>query len=158
METKVQITNGGPIMKRYLNTAIAMIILVGAFTVSAHAQTAGTERVVANIPFDFNVGSKNLPAGKYTIRVVNPASDRKALQIRSSDGRSTAIILTTGVVVNASEKTKLVFHRYGDQYFFAQAKMAGEKMALAAPTSNAERAQRHAIAKAGKSIVVVVAE
>ena len=143
-------------MKRYFNTAIAMIVLAGALTISAHAQT--TQPVVANIPFDFNVGSKNLPAGKYTITVVNPASDRKALQIRSSDGRSTAITLTTGVIGTASEKTKLVFHRYGDQYFFAQATMAGEKMALAAPTSNAERAHRQAIAKAGKSIVVVVAE
>ena len=143
-------------MKRYFNTAIAMIVLAGALTISAHAQT--TQPVVANIPFDFNVGSKNLPAGKYTITVVNPAADRKALQIRSSDGRSTAITLTTGVIGTASEKTKLVFHRYGDQYFFAQAKMAGDTMVLAALKSKAERAQSQAIAKAGKSIVVIVAE
>jgi hypothetical protein len=145
-------------MKRYLNTAIAMIILVGAFTVSTHAQTAGTQPVVARIPFDFNVGSKNLPAGKYTITIVNPASDRKVLQIRSSDGRSTAMTLTNGVIGTASKNTKLVFHRYGDQYFFAQAKMAGETTALEALKSDVERAQRHAVAKAGKSIVVVVAE
>ena len=158
METKVQMTNGGPVMKRYLNTAIAMIILVGAVTASAYAQAAGTQPVVANIPFDFNVGSKTLPAGKYTITVVNPASDRKVLQIRSSDGRSTAITQTTGVIGTASEKTKLVFHRYGDHYFFAQAKMAGDTMVLAALKSKAERAQSQAIAKAGKSIVVIVAE
>jgi len=145
-------------MKRYLNTAIAMIILVGAVTASAYAQAAGTQPVVANIPFDFNVGSKTLPAGKYTITVVNPASDRKVLQIRSSDGRSTAITQTTGVIGTASEKTKLVFHRYGDHYFFAQAKMAGDTMVLAALKSKAERAQSQAIAKAGKSIVVIVAE
>jgi len=145
-------------MKRYLNTAIAMIILVGAFTASAYAQTAGTQLVVANIPFDFNVGSKNLPAGKYTITVVNPSSDRKVLQIRSSDGRSTAITQTTGVIETASEKTKLVFHRYGDHYFFAQAKMAGDTMVLAALKSKAERAQSQAVAKAGKSIVVILAE
>lgn len=145
-------------MKRYLNTAILMIILVGAFTASAHAQTAGPQPMVAKIPFDFNVGSKNLPAGKYTITVVNPASDRKVLQIRSSDGRSTAITQTTDITVTASNKTKLVFHRYGDRYFFAQAKMAGDTMALAALKSKAERAQSQAIAKAGKSIVVIVAE
>ena len=145
-------------MKRYFNTAIAMIVLTGAVAISAHAQTAGTQPVVANIPFDFNVGSKNLPAGKYTITVVNPASDRKVLQIRSSDGRSTAITLTTGVLGTASEKTKLVFHRYGDQYFFAQAKMAGDTMVLAALKSKAERAQSQAIAKARKTIVVIVAE
>jgi len=51
-----------------------------------------------------------------------------------------------------------VFHRYGDRYFFAQAKMAGDTMVLAALKSKAERAQSNAIAKAGKGIVVVVAE
>jgi hypothetical protein len=145
-------------MKRYLNTAIAMIILAGALTTSAYAQTAGPQPVVAKIPFDFNVGAKTLPAGKYTITIVNPASDRKVLQIRSSDGHWAAITQTTGVTGTASEKTKLVFHRYGDRYFFAQAKMAGDTMVLAALKSKAERAQSNAIAKAGKGIVVVVAE
>jgi hypothetical protein len=145
-------------MKRYLNTAIAMIILAGALTTSAYAQTAGPQPVVAKIPFDFNVGAKTLPAGKYTVTIVNPASDRKVLQIRSSDGHWAAITQTTGVTGTASEKTKLVFHRYGDRYFFAQAKMAGDTMVLAALKSKAERAQSNAIAKAGKGIVVVVAE
>ena len=145
-------------MKRYLNTAIAMIILAGALTTSAYAQTAGPQPVVAKIPFDFNVGAKTLPAGKYTITIVNPASDRKVLQIRSSDGHWAAITQTTGVTGTASEKTKLVFHRYGDRYFFAQAKMAGDTMVLAALKSKAERAQSNAIAKAGKGIVVVIAE
>lgn len=145
-------------MKRYLNTAIAMIILVGAFTVSAPAQTAGSQRVLANIPFDFNVGTKKLPAGKYTITVINPASDRKTLQIRSNDGRSTAITLTTAVMGTASENAKLVFHRYGDEYFFAQAQMAGDTLSLAGLKSSVARAQKHVVAKARKSIVVVVAE
>ena len=158
METKSANDKWRSVMKRYFNTAIATIILVGAVTASTYAQAAGRQLVVANIPFDFNVGSKTLPAGKYTITVVNPASDRKVLQIRSSDGRSTAITPTTGVIATASEKTKLVFHRYGNHYFFAQAKMAGDTMVLAALKSKAERAQSNAIAKAGKGIVVVVAE
>ena len=145
-------------MKRFLNTAIAMIILVGALTASVYAQTTGSQRVLANIPFDFHVGSKKLPAGKYTITVVNPASDRKTLQIRSTDGRSVAITQTTGVIGTASKNTKLVFHKYDDQYFFARTQMAGDTMALAAPKSSVERAQRQTLAKAGKSIVVVVAE
>ena len=145
-------------MKRYLNTAIAMIVLAGAFTVSAHAQTAGTQRVLANVPFDFHVGTKKLPAGRYTITVLNPASDRKTLQIRNSDGRSAAITLTTDVIRTASENAKLVFHRYDDHYFFAEAQMAGDTMGLAALKSSVERAQRQAIAKARKKIVVIVAE
>lgn len=145
-------------MNTFLKIAVAIIIVVGGFTTSAEAQTAGNQKVVANIPFGFNVGAKTLPAGKYTITVVNPSSDRKILQIRSIDGRSTAITLTNGVIGDASENTKLVFHRYGNQYFFAQTQMAGEKVSLAALTSKVERAQKHAFAKAGKNTVVVFAE
>ena len=145
-------------MKRHLDLAIAMIILAGAFTASAQAQTANSQRVVANIPFGFNVGTKNLPAGKYTITVVNPSSDRKVLQIRSTDGKSTAITQTTSVIGNASEDAKLVFHRYGDQHFLAQAQMAGETVSLATHKSSVERAQRQNLAKARRTTVVIVAE
>ena len=143
-------------MKRNLNSLMTIVILVAAFAVSAQAQTAGAQKELANIPFAFNVGKTTLPAGKYTVTVVNPSSDRKALQIRSSDGRSSAITQTVGVIGKASDKAKLVFHRYGDQYFFAQAQMAGETVSLAAVKSSAERAQEHAIAKAGKRTVVVI--
>jgi len=143
-------------MKRNLNALMTIVILVAAFTVSAHAQTASAQRETANIPFAFNVGKTTLPAGKYTITVVNPSSDAKVLQIRSSDGRSSAITQTVGVIGKASDRAKLVFHRYGDQYFFAQAQMAGETVSLAALKSSAERAQERAIAKAGKRSVVVI--
>lgn len=145
-------------MKRHLLILVAIIILAGAFTVSAQAQSAGASKVVANIPFAFNVGNTNLPAGKYTITVLNPTSDRKVLQIRSTNGRSTAITQTTSVTANVSDDTKLVFTRYGNSYFFAQAQMAGETTGLAALKSKAEREHKNAGAIAGtKSVVVIVA-
>ncbi len=145
-------------MKRHLLILVAIIILAGTFTVSTQAQSAGAQKVVANIPFAFNVGNTNLPAGKYTITVLNPTSDRRILQIRSANGRSTAVTQTTNVIGNASDDAKLVFHRYGSRYFFAQAQMAGETTGLAATTSNAERSHKQTGAVAGtKSVVVIVA-
>ena len=145
-------------MKRHSLTLIAIIILAGAFTVSAQAQSTGAQKVVANIPFAFNVGNTSLPAGKYTITVLNPSSDRKVLQVRSTNGRSTAITQTINVIGDASDDSKLVFHRYGDRYVFAQAQMAGETTGLAAPKSSAERAQKNAVAVAGtKTVVVIIA-
>jgi hypothetical protein len=144
-------------MKRHIPMAI--IILIGVLSAGAHAQTASAQRLVATIPFTFNVGKANLPAGKYTITVLNTASDRKILRIRSRDGRSSAVISTTGVNGNVSDSAKLVFHRYGDRYFFAQAQMAGDPTSLAAIKSKAERAEIQAVARAGrKSVVVITAE
>jgi len=123
--------------------------------VSAHAQTSSVQRVSANIPFAFNVGKTTLPAGKYTITVLNPTSDRKTLQIRSLNGRSSAIVLTMTGNGNLSDRAKLVFERYDDRYYFAQAQMAGDATSLAAL-----RTKQHSdkqVAKAAKKTVVVIA-
>jgi len=139
-------------MKRLFNITFAIIILATGFAAGAQAQT--TPRVVANIPFAFTANSKTLPAGKYTVTVLNPSSDRKALQIRSMDGRSSAIVLTNGVIGNISDNSKLVFERYDDRYFFAQAQLAGDSTTLAALKSNKEH--KHAVATAKKKSVVVI--
>ncbi len=123
--------------------------------VSAHAQTSGAPRVNANIPFAFSVGKTTLPAGKYSIAVLNPTSDRKALQIRSMDGRASAIILTITTNGNLTDSAKLVFERYGDRYVFAQAQMAGDATSLAAVRAK-ERGDKQ-VAKAGKKTVIMIA-
>jgi hypothetical protein len=123
--------------------------------VSAHAQTSSVQKVIANIPFAFNVGKTTLPAGKYTITVLNPTSDRKTLQIRSLNGRSSAIVLTMASNGSLSDSAKLVFERYDDRYYFAQAQMAGDATSLAAV-----RTKQHSdkqVAKAGKKTIVVIA-
>ena len=146
-------------MKKFFNIPLMMIMLVGMLAISATAQTSSTQRVTASIPFTFSVGKTTLPAGRYTITVLNPTSDRKVLQIRSLNGRSSAMIFTTGVIGTASDDAKLVFERYDDRYVFAQAQMAGDTTSLAAMRSKAERAERNAMAKANKkSVVVIVAE
>ena len=135
-----------------------ILMLAAVLTVGAQAQTASAQRVLAAVPFEFNVGNTTLPAGKYVITVLNPTSDRRILQVRSTDGRSSAMILTSGVIGKAADDSKLVFHRYGDRYFFAQARMAGDSTTLAAVKSRAERAEQ-AIAKSGKkSVITITAE
>jgi hypothetical protein len=123
--------------------------------VSAHAQTSSVQKVIANIPFAFNVGKTTLPAGKYTITVLNPTSDRKTLQIRSLNGRSSAIVLTMASNGSLSDSAKLVFERYDDRYYFAQAQMAGDATSLAAVRTKQHNDKQ--VAKAGKKTIVVIA-
>ena len=130
-------------MKRFFNISLIIIVFAGVLAINAQAQT----KVVAHIPFAFNVGKTMLPAGRYTITVLNPSSDRKILQIRSLDGRSSAVVLTNGIIGKASENAKLVFEHYGDRYVFAQAQLAGDETTLAAVRS-----------KRKNSMVAIVAE
>jgi hypothetical protein len=145
-------------MRKISNISLAIMILAGVLVVGAKAQTSSAQRVIANVPFTFSAGKATLPAGRYTITVVNPSSDRKILQIRSLDGHSSAMILTTTNSVSASEKSKLVFDRYGDRYFFSEAQLAGESTGLAA-VRHKEPREKNAMAKTNKkSAIVIVAE
>lgn len=142
-------------MKKHCHVLVATLALAAAFIINVPAQTAA-QIVVANIPFTFNVGSVSLPAGKFTITVVNPSSDRKILLIRNRDGDSSAMIQTNAVTGKVSDDAKLVFQRYGDRYFFAQAQMAGDSTSLAAIKSDAERALKQPLASGTKQSVIVV--
>jgi hypothetical protein len=78
----------------------------------------------ANIPFDFAVSGKTMPAGEYSIG--RPQNDA-VLQISRVDGRSNSLRLTIPVQSRSpKDRTMLVFHRYGDQYFLYQVWAAGE--------------------------------
>ncbi|HJT27584.1 MAG TPA: hypothetical protein VJ784_09275 [Pyrinomonadaceae bacterium] len=131
-------------MKRIFNIPLIIIVFAGVLAINAHAQT---QRVTANIPFAFSAGKTTMPAGRYTITVLNPSSDRKILQIRNMNGRSVAVVLTTGIIGKTSENAKLLFERYGDRYVFAQAQLAGDDTTLAAVKS-----------KKKSSMVAIVAE
>jgi hypothetical protein len=110
-------------MKKQFLKIISMLSLALTLAVAAvYANPAGPLK--ANIPFDFSVGDKTLPAGVYT---VVPMTTPHVLRIRSEDGRMGVLIQTQGVEARREQdQTKLVFHRYGDQYFLSQVWTAGE--------------------------------
>ncbi len=145
-------------MKNQAYTVIAMFVLVASMAVAAQAQTSGRTQLTANIPFNFSVGNQTLPAGEYTVAQINPASDHVVLQLRSRDGNS-AMVQMTSVIGKAQESAKLIFHRYGDKYFFAQAWVDGENSGLQALRPRAERAAEREMAalKAASETVLLTA-
>jgi hypothetical protein len=136
----------GEKMKQTAYTMIALLVLVGSMAVAAQAQNSGRRHLVANIPFQFNAGDATLPAGEYTITQVNPASDRAVVQIRTKGGSRTAMLQMGSVIGKTADLTSLVFHRYGNKYFLAQAWIEGESEGLSAPRSRSERATQKELA------------
>lgn len=59
---------------------IAFVFVLGG--VAANAQGLG-RNFDANIPFDFSIGSKTLPAGKYIIRLSGDANGPGYLEVRN---------------------------------------------------------------------------
>jgi hypothetical protein len=98
-------------MKKRLIHSSILILLAAA---SAFAE----QPIKAQIPFPFYVGGSVLPSGSYT---VDSGVARDVLRFRSADGKSTAMIVSHGVQPAAIPyRPKLVFNRYGDQYFLFQ--------------------------------------
>jgi hypothetical protein len=125
-------------MKKQLFGTLATLSLLFALTiVSAQAQSAN--RITAHMPFDFQVGAKTLPAGDYSVRRLSS----NALLIESADGQQSAVAQAPRNVegnANAKPSTeKLVFRRYGDQYFLAQVWMIRGNVGRAINMSGAER-------------------
>ena len=108
--------------KQILKTLTILTLVVGfalaAAMVSANGQVTSTF-VTANIPFDFVVADKTLPAGNY--KVSSLTSGGNALKISSRDGKSAAIRLSDMIPERSEKRTaRMVFHRYGQKYFLAE--------------------------------------
>lgn len=118
----------------------AFVLATVAGLSSAKAQAIANPDMVANIPFEFSVGDKTLPAGEYTVRCINPNSSTKVLQIRSKTGSARALVMTDSVSGKLKENALLIFFRYGNEYFFTQAWMPANSVGLQAPRSKALKA------------------
>jgi hypothetical protein len=131
-------------MRKGIYSVIAAVVLICLFAVSS-AKAQSSDRVVlqADIPFEFTIGKVTLPAGEYTVRSVSDWSN--ILQLRSADGHS-ALIQMNSIVGKADESGKLIFNRYGNHYFFAQAWMPATQNGLEASKSKAERAVKRELA------------
>lgn len=105
------------LLKGFTMLMFVVVLALAAAVASAKAQSS--DRVVADIPFEFSVGYKIMPAGEYSAQTVTTSGS--ALMIRSADGRLNAVRLS-----NPTERAKnntharLVFHRYGERYFLAE--------------------------------------
>ena len=109
-------------MYRHMFNALAVISLFGMLTAPVVQAQSGMQ--VANIPFQFNVGKAVLPAGEYHVKSVNPST----FLIQSKDGHQAAVAITIGVSSSKEEdKGKLVFNRYGNQYFLSKVWRAGNR-------------------------------
>src|SRR2546423_92233 len=85
------------------------------------AQAQSDHRLIAHVPFDFYVRDRAMPAGDYTIKELTDGG--AVLLIQSADGRDAQTAITNAEAAKGRQvdKARLVFRRYGDQYFLAAA-------------------------------------
>lgn len=121
-------------------------MLLVASVASAQGQSL-TYRIKANIPFDFSVGEKKLPAGTYSIGRAAQNSGDTVLAVTDDAGRPKTIRLSNSAQrLHARDKATLVFHHLGDQYFLFQVWPAGATIGRQFPKSRSEREAQRSLA------------
>ena len=108
-------------MKKDILKGSTMLLLVVALALAAAAISANaqsTNKVVANVPFEFSVGYKTMPAAEYSVQAIPSAN---GLMIQSADGKNSALRLSDATErIKDKTHARLVFHRYGERYFLAE--------------------------------------
>jgi hypothetical protein len=100
-------------MKTRLICSLGAALLAAA---GLYAQSSQT--LVANVPFSFHVGSAALPAGEYNVDMKTAPG---FVRVVSTDRKAVAIIASFAKQApEYNDQGKLVFNRYGDNYFLSQ--------------------------------------
>jgi hypothetical protein len=88
-----------------------------AFTFLTTGAFAASNKQTANVPFEFHLGDRVMPAGNYTIRQLTDES----LEISNDTAGAKSVALTFSAQRSEKEtEAKLVFRHIGDQYFLVQ--------------------------------------
>ena len=119
---------------------IGLVIVIGIVMAVGSAQGQSLAyKIKAHIPFDFIVADKKLPAGDYSIARAQNSGD-SVLLISSIDSVANVFSLTSAVqTLEPKNEGRLVFRRYGDQYFLFHVWAAGARTGRAIAKSRGER-------------------
>ena len=139
---------------KLIERAIALAALILLVTLSsAYAQT--DRQTLVNIPFNFSVGEKTMPAGKYLIRRNRKDSDTVWV-IQNKESGEAALLLTRSVsATETQENAKFVFRKYDDVYFLSEFWAAGTNSGREIQVTDRERALAKALAVAPQVHVLI---
>ncbi len=120
---------------------VACIVFVTLAAVPGHAQAL----LKADVPFEFCAGHGVLPAGEYSIGRLDTAS--QILLLASAVRKVEFMMPLTTHWRTEFETPKLVFHRYGDEYFLIEICTSADDSVRKLKVNPRERQ----LAKAGES-------
>jgi hypothetical protein len=137
-------------MRKSACVSLLALSLVVSILAVAPASAKSVDGLRAQIPFDFHVGDRVIPAGDYAVSAMS--DNEVALRIRSTNGDESVTTLTNPKQAKSNSKSspRLVFHKYGDQYFLV-AIWGTEELGRGLPESKRERNLRRELQAANNA-------
>jgi hypothetical protein len=100
--------------KQYLRILIALISVAG-FGLTARGQAV--DQITVNIPYEFVVSGKILPAGDYKLYRLDQANGANVLLLTSFKSRANVLVLPNQHESGFADKAFVKFELYGEQHF-----------------------------------------
>ena len=112
---------------------VTLVVLSGM----AAAQLIGSSKIVAQVPFEFMVANKTVPAGEYVVQAFT--MDGNTLVIRNAEAK-VGLVSTSSQTEGKQDASHyaLVFKHYGDRYFLSGIRLQGSKITYRLPESKLE--------------------
>jgi hypothetical protein len=123
-------------MRSYFPRFAVAVLAVAALGAALPAQDI--DRVVVNIPYDFVVAGKTLPAGAYRVER-NADYDQKQLIIRGLDN-NTAVLTVSNTVANAADRPGVTFLQAGEQHFLSRIETGQHVFTIAVRDADVQQA------------------
>jgi hypothetical protein len=116
------------------------IATLGILALLVAASAFGQQRLRADIPFEFHFGDTVMPAGQYDVHTdVSITRDVLSVDCLACQSHAFAVTIAIGGGAEPSAEGRLVFHKYGDTYFFAEVWVPGRTHGGALSESKTER-------------------
>ena len=120
-----------------MNRISAIALIVAASFVTAGSAMAQDHRAQATVPFNFSVNGNWVPAGTYVLGSESTTPNVITITDREKNVHLMALMLQDSS--SSRPANKLVFHRYGNQYFLSEIRCDSASMNVHLSTSKAEK-------------------
>jgi hypothetical protein len=114
-----------------------LAVFVTMVPLLASAQLGSNQTLVTNVPFQFRVSDKLIPAGKCTVQRASASTNLLIIRNYAGNvGMFSKPLVDEGK--QASTINALVFNKYGDHYFLTSIRLAGSETMYKIPEGRQE--------------------
>jgi hypothetical protein len=125
----------GEVMKTTYMRFLSAFFALAAFVAATQAQVP--DQIIVNVPYDFVVSGKTLPAGAYRVKRANDP-DTRVLAITSLENQEGVLLLPSEVSPTRENKAAFTFEHVGDQYFLNKIETADHIFTIPVSTKPAQ--------------------
>jgi hypothetical protein len=108
-------------MKKHFARMVTVMVGFAALAISVKAQES--DQVAVNVPYEFVVSGKTLPAGTYRLNRVDKSSNRELL-LRSVENSAGVLLVPSDVEDARADKPSFTFREIGGEHFLTQIETA----------------------------------